>query len=75
MLTRLKIIQVGNSLGATFTKELTARLKVEKGDTLFVTEAPGGYRLTPYDPDFEAQMEQARAIMKKRRNALRQLAK
>jgi putative addiction module antidote len=75
MLTRLKIIQVGNSLGATFTKELTARLKVEKGDTLFVTEAPGGYRLTPYDPEFEAQMEQARAIMKKRRNALRQLAK
>jgi putative addiction module antidote len=75
MLTRLKIIQVGNSLGATFTKELTARLKVEKGDTLFVTEAPGGYRLTPYDPEFEAQMEQARAIMKKRRNALRELAK
>jgi len=75
MLTRLKIIQVGNSLGATFTKELTARLKLEKGDTLFVTEAPGGYRLTPYDPEFEAQMEQARAIMKKRRNALRELAK
>ena len=75
MLTRLKIIQVGNSLGATFTKELTARLKVEKGDTLFVTEAPGGYRLTPYDPEFEAQMEQARTIMKKRRNALRELAK
>jgi putative addiction module antidote len=75
MLTRLKVVQVGNSLGATFTKELTARLKVEKGDTLFVTEAPGGYRLTPYDPEFEAQMEQARAIMKKRRNALRELAK
>ena len=75
MLTRLKVVQVGNSLGATFTKELTARLKVEKGDTLFVTEAPGGYRLTPYDPEFEAQMEQARTIMKKRRNALRELAK
>ena len=48
MLARLKVVQVGNSLGATFTKELTAKLKVEKGDTLFVTEAPGGYRLTPY---------------------------
>ena len=75
MLTKLKIIQVGNSLGATFTKELTAKLKVEKGDTLFLTDAPGGYRLTPYNPDFETQMDQARAIMKKRRNALRALAK
>lgn len=75
MLARLKVVQVGNSLGATFTKEFTAKLKVEKGDTLFVTEAPGGYRLTPYDPEFEGQMEQARAIMKKRRYALRGLAK
>ena len=75
MLARLKVVQVGNSLGATFTKELTAKLKVEKGDTLFVTEAPGGYRLTPYDPDFELQMEVARRITRKRRNALRELAK
>jgi putative addiction module antidote len=75
MLARLKVVQVGNSLGATFTKELTTKLKVEKGDTLFVTEAPGGYRLTPYDPEFESQMEAARTIMRKRRNALRKLAK
>jgi putative addiction module antidote len=75
MLTKLKVVQVGNSLGATFTKEITTKLKVEKGDTLFITEAPGGYRLTPYDPEFEDQMEQARAIMKRRRNALRALAK
>jgi putative addiction module antidote len=75
MLARLKVVQVGNSLGATFTKELTTKLKVEKGDTLFVTEAPGGYRLTPYDPEFESQMEAARTIMRKRRNALRELAK
>jgi putative addiction module antidote len=75
MLARLKVVQVGNSLGATFTRELTAKLKVKKGDTLFVTEAPGGYRLTPYDPDFESQMEAARRITRKRRNALRELAK
>ena len=75
MLARLKVVQVGNSLGATFTKELTAKLKVEKGDVLFVTEAPDGYRLTPYDPEFETQMENARTIMRKRRNALRELAK
>lgn len=75
MLAKLKVIQVGNSLGTTFTKELAAKLKVEKGDTLFITETPGGYRITPYDPEFEAQMSLARKIMKKRRNALRELAK
>jgi len=75
MLAKLKVVQVGNSLGATFSKDLATRLKIEKGDTLFVTEAPGGYLLTPYDPEFEAQMTLARKIMKKRRNALRELAR
>jgi putative addiction module antidote len=75
MLAKLKVVQIGNSLGATFSKELTAHLKVDKGDTLFLTEAPGGYLLTPYDPEFETQMTLARKIMKKRRNALRELAK
>jgi putative addiction module antidote len=75
MLARLKVIQVGNSLGATFPREIIAKLKVEKGDTLFLTETADGYRLTPYDPEFEAQMGRARAIMRKRRNALRELAR
>ena len=75
MLTKLKVIQVGNSLGTTFSKEIASALKIEKGDTLFVTEAPGGYLITPYDPEFETQMVRARSIMRKRRNALRELAK
>jgi putative addiction module antidote len=75
MVTKLKVVQFGNSLGASFSKEITAKLHIEKGDTLFVTDAPGGFRLTPYDPEFESQMDRARKIMKKRRNALRELAK
>ncbi|HEX3182652.1 MAG TPA: AbrB/MazE/SpoVT family DNA-binding domain-containing protein [Beijerinckiaceae bacterium] len=71
----LKLTAMGNSIGAVFSKEALARLKVGKGDTLFLTESPDGYRLTPYNPDFEAQMNAARAIMKKRRSALRELAK
>jgi putative addiction module antidote len=71
----LKLTAMGNSIGAVFSKEALARLKVGKGDTLFLTESPDGYRLTPYNPDFEAQMNTARAIMKKRRSALRELAK
>lgn len=71
----LKVRKVGNSLGATIPQEVAQRLHLAAGDTLYLTEAPGGYRLTPYDPEFERQMEAARRIMKKRRNALRELAK
>jgi len=71
----LKLTAVGNSLGVVLPKEALARLKVGKGDTLFITEAPDGYRLTPYNPDFERHMHAARKIMKKRRAALRELSK
>jgi putative addiction module antidote len=75
-MSALKLTQIGNSVGVILPKEMLAYLKVEKGDTLFVSEAPnGGYTLTPYDPEFEAQMDAARRIMKKRRNVLRELAK
>ncbi len=75
MLT-LKITTIGSSAGLILSKEAMARLKVQKGDTLYLTEAPdGGYRLTPYDPDFERQMSLAEEIMHEDRDVLRTLAK
>ena len=71
----LKVTQVGNSLGLVLPKEAAGRLKVAKGDVVYLTESVDGYRLTPYNPSFAAQMETAREIMKRRRNALRELAK
>lgn len=71
----LKLTQIGNSVGVVLPKEALARLKVEKGDTLYLTEAPDGLRLTPYNPEFETQMEAARKIMKEHRDVLRELAK
>lgn len=71
----LKIRKVGNSLGTTIPQDVAARLNITEGDSVFLTEAPGGYLLTPYDQEFEAQMKAARSIMKKRRNVLRELAK
>jgi putative addiction module antidote len=71
----LKITQIGNSLGVILPKEILARLKLEKGDVVHVTDTPDGLRLTPHDPVFETQMEQARRIMKERRAVLRELAK
>lgn len=71
----LKLTQIGNSVGVILPKELLAKLKLEKGDILYVTDSPDGVRLTPHDPAFESQMEAAREIMKRRRAVLRELAK
>jgi putative addiction module antidote len=71
----LKLRSIGNSVGAVIPKEVLSRLNVAEGDTVYLTEAPDGYRITPYNPDFADQMGAARAVMKKRRNVLRELAK
>jgi putative addiction module antidote len=70
----LKIRKIGNSEGVTFPREVLMAMHVAEGDTIFVTDAPGGFRLTPYDPEFERQMGLAREIMKANRNMLRELA-
>jgi len=72
---RATVTKIGNSTGVILPKEAVARLKVRKGDSVFLTETPNGYILTPYDPEFEAQIESARRGMAKYRNALRELAK
>jgi putative addiction module antidote len=72
----LKVTTIGSSAGVILPKEAMAHLKVRKGDTLFLTEAPdGSYRLTPYDPEFERQMSLAEEVMHEDREILRALAK
>ena len=71
---KLKITTVGNSVGVVLPKELLARLRVEKGDELFVTETPDGIKLMAYDPMFEKQMAVAERIMRENRDVLRKLA-
>ena len=71
----LKLTQIGNSVGVIFPKEILARLKVGKGDTLFVTDSPGGLRLTPFDPSVDEQVTQGREFMREFRDTFRQLAK
>lgn len=56
-------------------KELLTRLPVEKGDMLHVIETENGIELTPYDPEFDAQMAVAEDIMREDRDILRKLAK
>jgi putative addiction module antidote len=74
-MTTLKVTKIGNSVGVVLPKEVLARLNVEAGDSVFLTEAPDGFRLTPYDPEFEAQITVARDVMKQDRAILHELAK
>jgi putative addiction module antidote len=67
--------KVGGSLGVILPKEALERLKIAEGDTVSLTEAPGGYRIVNYDPALEQEMESARRMAKKWRPVLRQLAK
>jgi len=74
-MVKLKIRAVGTSAGVILPKEALAHLGVREGDELFLVEQPDGYKMTPYDPDFEAQLESARKGMDAYRNTLRELAK
>ena len=72
---KLKVTTIGASAGIILNKEVMARLKVKKGDSLYLTEAPDGYRLTPYNPDFERQIELAEDIMHDDREILKALSR
>lgn len=65
---------MGNSAGIVLPKEILERLRVEKGDTLFVTETPDGIELRPYDEEFAEQMAIAERVMREDRDVLRKLA-
>ena len=72
----LKLIPIGNSTGAVFPREVLARLRVDRGDQLYLTEAPdGSFRISGYDPDFAQQIDAAEEIMRQDRDILRALSK
>lgn len=75
-MVKLKVRPIGTSLGVILPKEILEQLNVGKDDVLYFTRSPDGFHVTPYDDGkFEQQMTVARAIMKRRRAVLRELAK
>lgn len=70
----LKITTVGNSTGIVLPKEVLEKLRVSKGDLLYLIEEPDGYRITPYDQDFVDQMKTAEQIMREDRDVLKVLS-
>lgn len=74
-MTALKLTQIGNSVGVILPKEVLARLKLEKGDLVYLTDAANGVNLSPYDPSLDEQLAAGREFMHEFRDTFRQLAK
>jgi putative addiction module antidote len=79
MVLELKLRKVGNSVGVVLPKEALAKLNVQEGDSLCLTEASdGSLRVTPAtggQEQFARQMKAAEGIIRRYRNALRELAR
>jgi putative addiction module antidote len=71
----LKVTKIGNSLGVILPRDLLAKLQLDKGDSIYLVATPEGFRMTSYDPAFAEQMDSARTLMRKRRNAINELSK
>ncbi len=74
MTATLKITTVGNSVGVILPKEILSRLRVTKGDSVYVTETPRGIEISAYDERFARQMEAGERVMKKHKDVLKKLA-
>lgn len=61
-------------MGLTLPQEALEKLKVQEGDSVFVTETPAGV-MTYCNPDFEKAMEAYRKVSTKYRNAVHELGK
>lgn len=70
----VKVTTVGNSLGIILPREILERLRVDKGDLLYLVETPTGIELTPYEPVFAAQMAALESAARSERDVLKHLA-
>lgn len=75
MATELRLRKIGNSVGIVLPKEVLAHLNVSEGDTLTLTEAQDGVRLSAGNPEFAQKMALFESLSRRYRNALRELAK
>lgn len=73
MTNKLKITTIGSSLGILLPNEILSKLRVGKGDTLFVTETPDGIELRAFDEEFAEDMAIAERVMREDRDVLRKL--
>lgn len=71
---KAKITAVGNSAGIILPREALGKLKVQKGDFVYLIETSNGYEVVSYDEKFVQQMKLAQKVMREDRNVLKALA-
>ena len=71
----LRVTTIGNSAGVILPKDILERLRVSKGDVLYLVEEPDGFKITPYNKEFVEQMDLAESIMREDKDVLKVLAK
>lgn len=75
-LMEVTVTTIGTSAGIILPKAALQELHVEKGQKLFITQAPGsGLRISRHNPEFGSQMRHAYEAMDLFPDALKELAK
>lgn len=75
MAKKIKVRKIGNSLGIILPKEFMDELRVEEGDALYCTGGKKEIKLTADNPGFADDLAVFKALNKRYRNALGELAK
>jgi len=71
----IKLRKVGNSVALIVPRRVRENMGDAEGSSVYLTKTPDGYKISPYDPEFSKQMDLARRIQSKHRDALHELAK
>jgi putative addiction module antidote len=75
MTKSLKLIKIGNSVGVVLPRDVLAKLRVDLGDEIFLSEQRDGFAVRAHDADFVEAMAAAEQIMREDRDILAVLAR
>lgn len=71
----LKLRKIGNSYGVILPAEVLKTLQVQEGGSLTLLPNANGFQLTAEDAEFQEQLQEARSLMARYSQTLRELAK
>ena len=72
---KTKLRQVGTGYGVLLPKRVVENLRLSLGDELELEEYEWGLQLSPFDPEFAAEVEAFRRSEHRHRNSYRELSK
>ncbi len=75
MTKALKLIKIGNSYGLVLPRDVLAKLRIDPGDDVFLSENQQGFQMSGNDPAFIEAMTAAETVMKEDRDILAVLAR